>query len=66
MYGIIEYMEDRCTAIDLFEKDYQLKVLTIKVQCLKCGHAWGIRIDDYNQSIDIPLKKFQCTNCNGK
>lgn len=51
------------TPIDLFEQFYNLKMLTIKVQCPNCGHAWGIRISDYDLSIHIPKRKFICTEC---
>ena len=52
------------TSLQNFEEEYELVLLTVKVQCPKCGNIWGIRVDDYNSSLDIPEKKFQCTNCN--
>jgi DNA-directed RNA polymerase subunit M/transcription elongation factor TFIIS len=51
------------TAFDLFEQDYNLKLLTVKVQCPKCGHIWGIKADDYNKFADIPERKFTCESC---
>lgn len=58
------YEQGLISALDLFEQDRGgIKVLTIKVQCPKCGHTWGIKIDDYNSSLDIPSKKFVCSNC---
>jgi hypothetical protein len=51
------------TAFDLFEHDYDLQLLTVKVQCPKCGHVWGIKVDDYNKSLDIPERKFDCEVC---
>jgi len=66
MSTLEDYKRKSCTALDLFENDYNLKILTIKVQCPVCGHGWGIRIDDYKQSLDIPDKKFKCGNCNNK
>lgn len=51
------------TAFENFEREYGLLLLTIKVSCPKCGHTWGIKIDDYNSSVDIPERKFKCTEC---
>lgn len=51
------------TAFDLFESDYKVKLLTIKLQCPKCGHIWGVKIEDYDSMSDIPDRKFKCTEC---
>lgn len=51
------------TTFDHFHWDYGLNLITIKVECPECGHAWGIKIDDYIRAIDIPEHKFACTNC---
>lgn len=58
------YDQGIISALDLFEQDHGgIKVLTIKIQCPKCGHIWGIKIDDYASDLDIPQKRFACSNC---
>jgi hypothetical protein len=51
------------TAFDKFQKEYDVKLLTIKIQCPKCGHIWGVKIDDYSKTVDIPARKFACVEC---
>ncbi len=51
------------TAFQNFMETYDLLLLTVKVQCPNCGHVWGIKVDDYEFSTDIPEKKFQCQDC---
>lgn len=51
------------TPFDRFMIDYNMNLLTIKVQCRSCGHIWGVKVDDYNKPADIPEKKFTCTEC---
>ena len=53
----------RLTAFQDFMETYDLLLVTVKVQCPECGHAWGIKIDDFDSSVDIPEKRFKCTNC---
>ena len=49
--------------LDRLETEHKLKVLTIKVECSNCGHIWGVKIDDHENKIYIPRRKFICTNC---
>jgi hypothetical protein len=42
---------------------YGLYVLTIKVQCPKCGHVWGVKL---SEQTEIPKHKFICLYCLGK
>ena len=57
------YAKDEISALDLFMFENKIFVLTLKVSCPKCGHVWGIHIDDYDDVLDIPDRKFRCTNC---
>ncbi len=51
------------TTLEQFALDYDLNLITIKVQCKKCGHAWGVKISDYDHTEDIPDHKFTCNDC---
>jgi hypothetical protein len=51
------------TVFDLFEGDYSIKLITIKLQCPVCGHTWGVKLDDYDEYHQIPDRKFSCQNC---
>jgi hypothetical protein len=61
-----DYIRGNGTAIDAFESDYGLNVLTIRVECPKCGHIWGIKVDEFNDNMDIPERRFICMECFGK
>jgi transposase-like protein len=51
------------TAFENFVDSYGLNLLTVKVQCPNCNHIWGIKIDDYDDTEDIPERKFKCSEC---
>jgi hypothetical protein len=51
------------TIFDIFEGDYSIKLVTIKLKCPVCGHTWGVKLDDYDQYHQIPDRKFSCQNC---
>jgi hypothetical protein len=51
------------TIFDLFEGDYSIKLVTIKLECPVCGHTWGVKLDDYDEYHQIPDRKFVCQNC---
>jgi hypothetical protein len=63
MFEQLGYEDSGLTYIDLFNQHYGLKVLTIKVECPVCHHTWGIKIENYNKSSDIPERKFICDYC---
>jgi hypothetical protein len=46
-----------------FKFDSDFLLLTIKVMCPKCGHIFGIHIDDYDLCEHIPSRKFVCREC---
>jgi hypothetical protein len=45
------------------EKSFNVEVVTIKLKCKKCGHEWGVKIDEYNSILDVPERKFKCMEC---
>ena len=49
--------------LELFGIEHGVFVLTVKVSCPKCGHSWGIKVDDYDSSLHIPKRKFVCAKC---
>ena len=57
------YAKNEISGLDLFMFENKIFILTLKVACPKCGHVWGIHIDDYNDTTDIPDRKFKCTIC---
>ena len=57
------YKEKELTVLDLFEKEYGLKISTLKVTCPNCNNSWGIKVDDYTKTVHIPEKKFICNRC---
>ena len=60
-----EYEKGRPTStiFDVFEDDYSIKLITIKVECPTCGHTWGVKLDDYDEYHQVPDRKFVCQNC---
>jgi hypothetical protein len=51
------------TVFDLFEEDYTVKLVTIKLQCPACRHTWGVKLEDYDEYHQIPDRKFICQEC---
>jgi hypothetical protein len=50
-------------SLDLFELEHNLLIVTIKVECPKCGHRWGIKVEDFESLKAIPKNRFSCTEC---
>lgn len=50
-------------ALDLFELEHKLLIVTLKVECPKCGHRWGIKVEDFESLRSIPKNRFTCTVC---
>jgi hypothetical protein len=58
-----EKLNPASTIFDLFEEDYLIKLVTIKLQCPACGHTWGVKLSDYDEYHQIPDRKFICQEC---
>jgi Zn finger protein HypA/HybF involved in hydrogenase expression len=51
------------TLLDVLQDEYHVEFVTVKVKCPNCGHAWGIKFEDYNKTLDVPDRKFICMEC---
>lgn len=49
------------SSFDIFQLEHNLYLLSIKVQCPKCGHTWTVRFKEGSNSI--PKRELLCTNC---
>lgn len=48
------------TPLQLFSELCGLKIVTIKVRCPECQHEWGIGVDWFPSSVDIPQQRLTC------
>jgi len=56
-----QFNQGNISSTDIFQLEYNLYIVSLKVQCPNCGHTWTVRSKEVINSTSKGM--FKCTNC---